>query len=670
MKIDFKKIINIKKKQDLKDFSIDKPIFQSNYLFHYLIILNNLDGLKLIKYPVYIENNDKLNGFHLAAKEDHVSILIYLIKTYPEYIYNRNSIRNPFTAYLEMEKISILIKKFPKLNWKHLIEETGYWDGNSYQDQVFKIVITNLSFKGLQKFIKVYEPTNKSSYLECIIKNNLLNEKEKITILNEFTDEQINTKNEYGEGLIIYVLHINDKILFDYLLDRNIDLDYYSIATPVNPLLLGIVNDRYNNEYNYSKKIIKKIINNNKYFYNEYYKYNKHIDNLAHSTIYVILNTENKDNKDNTIPGIEILKICDNKTWNQLNIKKKSPLELLINLDYDVYSKIIKDNKISINIDILSKIKQKNENNNNDNYNKWIKLYETLPNYIEETNSIIMENTIYSHYTAFRSTFKDIGIFFIYLRNTYEELLIPNMKTYLINNLTFEDRIPFCDEMLLNEYQEFPWIISYYSETEYYIHPYLNNLINAERRDNKKRYAAVFLSLINDKIYHANILIYDFKKMTVERFEPYGNTNIIENDNVLDNILEEELTWNTGLKYLRPCDFLPYAGFQLISDENNWINKKPGDFGGFCLAWCLWYLETKLKNQDIDSNILVTKLINKISKLEITFAEYIRNYSTKINDYRINYLKKIGLDEKEISNSYLTLRTDNIIKEYLLKEFN
>ena len=51
--------------------------------------------------------------------------------------------------------------------------------------------------------------------------------------------------------------------------------------------------------------------------------------------------------------------------------------------------------------------------------------------------------------------------------------------------------------------------------------------------------------------------------MTVERFEPHGNTNIIENDNVLDNILEEELTWNTGLKYLRPCvlKFLIFAIF-------------------------------------------------------------------------------------------------------------
>jgi hypothetical protein len=665
MKIDLKKIINIKNKQDLKHFSIDKPIFHLNYLFHYLIILNNLNGLKLIKYPVYIENNDGLNGFHLAAKEDHLSILIYLIETYPEYIYNRNQIRNPFTYYLQMEQFSILIKKFPKLNWENLIEETGYWDGFVRKDQIYKTIITNLSFDELQKFIKAYKPSTLN--LNCVILNSILNAEEKITILNGYTDKDINIKDEYGYGLIIDTINMNDKILFDYLLDRNIDLDYYPYLTVENPLRIGIINDLLNNEFNYSKKIINKIINNNKYFYNEY---NKYIDNVAHSIIYIILNLKidinNRINKDNIYADIEILKMCDNKTWNQINVEKKSPLELLIDLDYDIYSKIILDNNISINVDILSKLMNLYENNIN--YNKWIKLYQSLLNYIYEPNTIIIDNTTYSHYTAFNAKLTDTCIYLIYLRDTYEDLLIPNTKSYLINNLTFEDSMPFIDEKL-SKYQVFPWNISYYSETEYYIHPYLNNLINAERRDNNKRYAAVILTLIFDTIVHANILVYDFKKMTVERFEPYGNQNLLEYSNILDNVLEKELTRNTGLKYLRPCDFLPYAGFQIISDEHNLLNIKRGDYGGFCLTWCLWYLETKIKNQDIDSNILVSKLINKISKLEISFVEYIRNYSTKINDYRINYLKKIGIDKKYISNIHLPYKYSNIIYENLLNAF-
>ena len=53
MKLHLDKIINIKTKMDLSKFDINKPIFYDNYLFHYLIILNKLDILKMEKFPVY-----------------------------------------------------------------------------------------------------------------------------------------------------------------------------------------------------------------------------------------------------------------------------------------------------------------------------------------------------------------------------------------------------------------------------------------------------------------------------------------------------------------------------------------------------------------------------------------------------------------------------------------
>ena len=237
----------------------------------------------------------------------------------------------------------------------------------------------------------------------------------------------------------------------------------------------------------------------------------------------------------------------------------------------------------------------------------------------------------------------------------------------MIKNLTFQNTFPFSDDLITKE-TIFPWIISYYSNSEYYIHPYLNNIINGARRDGKKRFAAVFISITLDSMLHANVLIFDFKNMTVERFEPYGNSTFV--DNSLDEVLEEELTWNTGLKYLKTGDFLPWAGFQTISDETNLINKKSGDFGGFCLAWCLWYLETKLKNPDVDSKNLVSKLIHKITKLDIKFSEYIRNYSNKINEKRIQYLEDIGMDPKIISNVNLTVDSNIKLTNYLINKFS
>jgi len=662
MKIDFEKIINIKNKQDLNKFSIDKPLFQSNYLFHYLILLNNLDGLKLVKFPVYLENSDGLNGFHLAAKENNIEILLYLIESYPDYIYNRNILRESFAVYLQFEEFTGLIKAHPKLDWFNLIEL------GSKSKSLLKSIILNLDSKELSKFIEAYniKPEARNQYLFGVISNHHLKSKDKIKILDKFSDKEINIKNDYAEGLLLSVLYLNDKILFEYLIGRNIDIDYHSFIKTENPLRIGLYMDVLNNEFYYTKIILKKIMENNKEFYKDI---NKYADNLAHTAIYVRItrNSQIKQIIKNNIEyaDIEILKLCDSSTLNQKNIDKMTPLELITQLDYDIYSKIIIDNKISISEYIIEKLLT-HSNSKIPNLNNWIKLYKSLPKYKEEEIDININSEPYSHYTIFQSKFKDVGIFSMYLRDNYKDLLIPNMKSYVINNLTFENTFPFSDDILSKE-PIFPWIISYYSENEYYIHPYLNNLINTERRNGNKRYAAVFISLIYDKMLHANILIYDFKNMTIERFEPYGNSSLT--DNIIDDVLEEDLTWNTGLKYIRPKDFLPYSGFQTLSDDNNPANKKAGDFGGFCLAWCLWYLETKIKNPLVESKTLVLKLINKISQSDLKFNEYIRNYSNKINDKRIKYLKKIGIDEKEISNVHLTVNNDLILTDYLLKAY-
>ena len=666
MKIDFNKIINIKNKSELKDFPLDKPIFQANYLFHYLIQLGNLTGLKLQRFPVYFENNDGLNGFQLAAKEYHIEILEYLIETYPEYIYNRNTNRETFIKFLAVEEFSKLIKKYPELDWDDLII-----NGTHKPYEVLNTILTNLKFKDLNEFTNSFKikPELKVQFLFSIMNNYLINQEQKIKILDKYSDEEINEKNEGGEGIIFISIEKDEEKLFDYLLKRNIDLDYYTFIRTDNPLTYSIYNDILLNQFKYSKKILEKI--NNPTFYREI---NKYADNIAHSIIYIRIN-RNKQvlsatnaKSPNYFPDFEILKLIDNYSWNQNNIKKRTPLNLITNLDYEVYHKLFDNNKIQVSPHVFDIIEADNKNlGSNPNITKWINLFKTMPEYKEEMNDINMNEEAYTHYTLFQAKFKDVGIFSIYLADIYKDLLIPNMNSYLLNNLTFEDTYPFSDDIIAKE-PIFPWIISYYSSNEYYIHPYLNNIINSARRDGKKRFATVFISITLESMLHANILVYDFKNMTVERFEPYGNSTFV--DNSMDNLLEEELTWNTGLKYIRTSDFLPWAGFQTISDENNFINKKAGDFGGFCLAWCLWYLETKLKNPDVESKTLVAKLIHKISNLDIKFSEYIRNYSNKINEKRVKYLEDIGMDTKSISNINLSNESNIKLTNYLIRKFS
>lgn len=649
MKIDFKKIINIKNKKNLKYFYFDKPIFQKNYLFHYLIELNNLNGLKLHKWSIYVENNDNLNGFHIAAKENNIIILEYLIENYPEYIYNRNYKKEAFTFYLQVDQFTNLITKYPNLDWYDLIN-----NGSSKPNEILDSIILNLKYKEIIDFLKVYKlkPTN-NNFLFGIAKSHLLNNEQKIKILNNYTDEELNLKsNTDGIGIIFIAIEDNNIILLEYLISRNVDINYYTFIKTISPLSLSLNIDIMNNNISLSKKIIEKTEAS---FLRTF---DCNLNNIIHSCLIIRLNRNELIQSINKIvyPELEILNNLDSELWNQLNIDKITPLELLSELDFNAYSSLI-DNKIKISPTIINKIESK----------KWLDLYKKQQIYSEEIDNIIIDNSKYYHYTLFQSKFKDIGIFTLYLNDKYKELLIPNMQIYLLKNLTFENTFPFSDDLIVKQ-TVFPWIISYYSNNEYYIHPYLNNLINTNRHDKNKRFGIVFISLTYDTVLHANVLIYDFKNLTIERFEPYGNTSLIDND--IDNLLEEELTWSTGFKYLRPKDFLPYAGFQTISDETNLINTKAGDFGGFCLAWCIWYIETRLSNPDIDPKILVIKIINKLNKMDYKFSEHIRNYSNKINEKRVSYIKKIGINEKEISNIYLTNDDESKLANFLIKKYN
>ena len=88
MKLNYLKIGQIKTLDELNKYSLNKPIFLGNYLFHYLIHTNNLKALRLYKFPINFVNNDGYNGFLLAPRYNNYKILEYFIKTYPEYIYS------------------------------------------------------------------------------------------------------------------------------------------------------------------------------------------------------------------------------------------------------------------------------------------------------------------------------------------------------------------------------------------------------------------------------------------------------------------------------------------------------------------------------------------------------------------------------------------------------
>jgi len=228
MKINYKKLLSLNKNNINK--YINKPLYNNNYIFHYYILLNYLSGLKITKFPIYYENDEGLNGIHLAAKMNNIDILLYLIKTYPDYIYNKNTLEHTFIYYLSEKSLIKIIKSYPKLNWNYLIS-------NKFLKSYFK----NFSFNNIIKIIKLLKIDNINKYLYNIIYNDNITIKNKIKIFDNFNDKELNIKNSLdGGGLLLDSLFVNNKELFDYLIKRNIDYNYYTIINTENPYRYNI----------------------------------------------------------------------------------------------------------------------------------------------------------------------------------------------------------------------------------------------------------------------------------------------------------------------------------------------------------------------------------------------------------------------------------------------
>jgi hypothetical protein len=194
------------------------------------------------------------------------------------------------------------------------------------------------------------------------------------------------------------------------------------------------------------------------------------------------------------------------------------------------------------------------------------------------------------------------------------------------------------------------------------------NSMNEALKEKKYDFGLLFLSIkMSDTLLHANILLYDFKRLTIERFEPYGDDGMKDK---LDSLLMEVLNNDNKFKYLKPSDFLTKPGYQLLSNENDNNRIKNGDFGGFCLGWCIWYIEHRIRNKSIKPKILNNKTLEKLLKLDDTLIEYIRNYSNKLYNEKFKIAKDdIKIPEKEISDTYLSKEYEKQIILYAVSFF-
>lgn len=124
------------------------------------------------------------------------------------------------------------------------------------------------------------------------------------------------------------------------------------------------------------------------------------------------------------------------------------------------------------------------------------------------------------------------------------------------------------------------------------------------------------------------------------------------------------------ITYVSPCELADGISFQIFSDETNNINHVENDPTGFCVAWCLWYVEMRIKNIKIEPKQLIKRTIQQINKSEDKFKDYIRNYSNYLDSEKNNILEKAGLPKKYWYMMHIPIPIYKAYLKYIRNIFN
>jgi hypothetical protein len=655
MNIDLMKIGNIKSKTTLKKYKLNKPLMNGNYLFHYLILTGNLKGLQYYNHPINRFNNDNLNGLMLAAKEKKYKILDYFLKKYSNTIINQKNRKGMnFLHYLNPNDDGYLelIENNNNVNWTSLYQSYSTIH-ISPLDLLFLQGKYNIINNIINKFKFNYKSfLSQPSHFNLVLNSNLTNNSkknyvEKILDNLESQDENILKYNDdMGYDISFPIVLNEDFDLIKYIINkRGIKLDKYSPISTSHIFILAYKQGAKTGDYKIAKYILENVMQNHNFEETDMYG-----NNMVHFILKVRL--QKKGNYE-----IEKELLEKYKNWGRINMDKKTPFDYIVNLDYKKYHKFVKNRPNNINIKDT----------------KWKKFAKKLSidNLNDENVNLIQSP--YVHSNMFQARFTDIGIFSIYLKEKYNKHSSKNSFGLYMPIYKGDDVTPdWNDDMLLPDNMlyfnnNFPWIIIWNDENNYWIHPHLNELINKNKKNASHSYKAAFAFIsmrLPDGGLHAALMFYDFTRNQIQRFDPYGDTSIL--DGQMDEIFKEKLAKPTGMSYCGPDCYFPVSGFQTLSDENNSMNQKMGDFGGYCLAWSIWYVEHKMINLKVEPKDLIKKTINKFMKMNVKPMEYIRNYANYISKFRLGYLKKIGVPENVASNENLNNMYTNIINKSII----
>lgn len=292
-------------------------------------------------------------------------------------------------------------------------------------------------------------------------------------------------------------------------------------------------------------------------------------------------------------------------------------------------------------------------------------------------NSDTLHNMIYT--ILILKKYKNVGVPYQFM---ISDKFINDKMIAINNNLYKTIGGKIISDLVLMYLEHFfellPYLMIWKNSSEYYIHKDLEFLIKKTLKVPYIRFVIMKLTLVTTAdTTHANIILYDKVKNTLERFEPYGNVPYLES-NLLDSFIEQigKKYINNQLTYFKPKDIIGDIGFQTISNDNNPDVKKLGDPVGFCLAWTIWYLEMRVNNPDIDPKTLISNIKESILNKDKStspnklFIDFIRNYATGLDKQKNEFMKSAGININNIYNLVLSTKDQNRVVNKLKYEFN
>ena len=123
---------------------------------------------------------------------------------------------------------------------------------------------------------------------------------------------------------------------------------------------------------------------------------------------------------------------------------------------------------------------------------------------------------------------------------------------------------------------------------------------------------------------HANVIIIDSHKKTVELFEPHGNRGVrseLESISrayfkVSKNVQRFFSMYLPDFKYIPPSEYEPKEGLQARLDA----------FSGLCVTWSILYLHYRVLNPDVSPKKLINYLDKKVNKQTLLrYTKYVED---------------------------------------------